>query len=67
MTRSEDTVEFTNVKALAHNKYIIMCRVADKVVTIPPARLLPGSTIRRQGDVGTLVVTRVDAEALGLV
>jgi hypothetical protein len=62
-----DRIEFTNVEVLARNPHVLVCRVAGKLVSIPPERLLPGTTIRQQGDVGTLVLTREVAKALDLV
>ena len=66
MGGGSDRIEFNDVEVLARNPHVLVCRVAGKLVSIPPERLLPGSTIRQQGDVGTLVLTREDAEALGL-
>jgi hypothetical protein len=62
-----DSVEFPNVEVLAHNEQVVLCRVAGRVVTIPAGRLLPGSTARRQGDVGTVVLTREIAKTFALL
>ena len=67
MMEGSDRVEFPNVEVLAHNEQVVLCRVAGKVVSIPAGSLLPGSTIRRQGDVGTMVLTRDVAETLALL
>jgi len=66
MADGSDRVEFTNVEVLAANQHVLVCRVAGKLVSIPPGRLLPGSAIQRQGDIGTLVLTREVAEAFAL-
>ena len=53
MMGGSDRVEFRSVEVLARNQHVLVCLVAGKLVSIPPGRLLPGSTIRQQGDVGT--------------
>jgi hypothetical protein len=67
MMDGRDSVEFRNVEVLARNQHVLVCLVAGKLVSIPPGRLLPGSTIRQQGDIGTLVLTREVAEAFKLL
>ena len=67
MMDGSDMVEFRNVEVLARNQHVLVCLVAGKLVSIPPGRLLPGSTIRQQGDIGTLVLTREVAEAFKLL
>ncbi len=45
----------------------LLCRIRGAVVELPPWYLLPGSTVERAGDVGTVVISREHAAALGLV
>jgi len=42
MADGSDRVEFTNVEVLAANQHVLVCRVAGKLVSIPPGRLLQG-------------------------
>ena len=67
MMDGSNRVEFRNVEVLARNQHVLVCLVAGKLVSIPPGRLLPGSTIRQQGDIGTLVLAREVAEAFKLL
>ena len=59
-------VEFRDVVILGTSKGMVRCQVDGKVVGVPRLRMLPGSTARWAGDVGTLVLTRYVAENLGL-
>src|SRR5262245_7127071 len=67
MMDGKDRIEFHDVAILAQNEHVVLCRVHGKVVSIAHPRLLPGTVISEPGDHGTLVVTRVVAEKLGLV
>jgi hypothetical protein len=60
-------VEFTDVEVLDVGSLLLTCRVSDQIVFVPRMRVLPGTTIRRSGDRGTLVLARVLARELGLV
>jgi hypothetical protein len=67
MTDGTTRVEFTDVEVLDVGALLLTCRVGDQIVFVPRMRVLPGTTIRRSGDRGTLVLTRVLARELGLV
>jgi len=58
-----DDVEVTN----DGGGIILSCRVGKKVVSVPPRRMLPGTTIAHTGDRGRLVLARELALNLGLV
>jgi len=47
--------------------YTIECRIDGTVVTLPALFILPGSTVWKRGDRGTLVMPRQVAAELGLV
>jgi hypothetical protein len=61
-----DWIAFLDVEVLADNQLVLLCRVNGRLVSIPPGRMLPGTTIRQHGDRGTLVLTRQIAALLGL-
>ena len=61
-----DPIAFTDVEVLADNQLVLLCQVNGRLVSIPPGRMLPGTTLRRHGDRGTLVLTRKLATMLGL-
>ena len=42
-------------------------RVGERIVSVPPLRILPGSDVWRVGDRGRLVLPRAVAHELGLV
>ena len=60
-------VEVTNVEVLDAGSLVMKCRVGEKILFVPPLRLLPGTTIRRIGDNGKLVLEQDLARELGLV
>jgi hypothetical protein len=62
-----DRVAFVDVEVLAANPLILLCRVKGRLVSIPPRRVLPGTTVHKNGDRGTLVLSRDLAKMLGLV
>jgi hypothetical protein len=62
-----DRVAFIDVEVLAANPLVLLCRVKGRVVSIPPRRVLPGTTVHESGDRGTLVLSRDQAKMLGLV
>ena len=51
-----DRVEFTNVEVVDGGNLVLKCRVGDKIVHVPPLRMLRGTTIYRYhaGSRGTL-------------
>jgi hypothetical protein len=61
-----DRVEFPNVEVLDASGLVLRCRIGDKIVGVPPLRLLPGTTIGQTGDRGMLVLEREVARDLGL-
>ncbi len=67
MISGSDCVEFDNVEVVRHAALIVMCRVGEKVVAVPPLRMLPGTTVARMGDHGRLVLPREVALNLGLI
>jgi len=58
--------EFPDVDVLDGGGLVLRCRIGDKIVWVPPLRLLPGTTIRRAGDHGMMVLERALAIELGL-
>jgi hypothetical protein len=61
------TIAFEDVEAIAGTDLVLRCRVGDKVVSVPPLRILQGSTIHRPGDRGILVLPYDVAQDLGLI
>jgi hypothetical protein len=53
-----DAIALADVEVLADNQLIPLCRVNGRIVSVPPEQMLPGTTVRRHGDRGTLVLTR---------
>jgi len=66
MMDGADRVQFHNVEVLDASGLVLRCRVDGHIVGVPPLRMLPGTTIRRLGDRGTLVLERELARELGL-
>jgi hypothetical protein len=67
MIDGSQRVEFDGVEVLGNTGLVLRCRVDGKVVSFPPLRRLPGSTVPWPGDVGRLILPRYVAENLGLV
>jgi hypothetical protein len=67
MMDGADRIAFSEVELLGASVFVLRCRVDGKIVGVPPLRLLPGTTIARAGDFGTLVLERDLACRLGLV
>ena len=67
MTDGSDRVAFDDVEVVRHAALILMCRVGEKVVAVPPMRVLPGTTISQVGDRGRLVLPREVALNIGLI
>jgi hypothetical protein len=61
-----DAVALAEVEVLAENQLVLLCRVNGRIVTVPPGQMLPGTTVRRHEDRGTLVLTRKFAAILRL-
>ena len=59
--------EFDGVEVVRGTDLILMCRVGAKVVGVPRRRMLPGTTIAREGDCGRLVLPHEIALNLGLI
>jgi hypothetical protein len=59
--------EFDGVEVVDHTGLILMCRVGQKIVGVPPALTRAGTTIADKGDFGRLVVSRGLALNLGLI
>jgi hypothetical protein len=67
MTEGTDRVEFPEAEVVSENDLVLMCRVGERIVSVPPLRILPGSDVWRLGDRGRLVLPRDVARELGLV
>jgi hypothetical protein len=66
MMDGSERIEFPCVEVLDGGGLVLKCRIDGKIVHVPPLRLLPGTTIRRSGDRGMLVLERSLAIELGL-
>ena len=60
-------VELDNVEVVRETDLVLMCRVGERVVGVPPRRMLPGTTVWRRGDRGRLILPREVALNLDLV
>ena len=49
-------VEIADVEVLDYGNLVMRCRVGDRVVWVPPLRVLTGTTIKKRGDRGQLVL-----------
>jgi len=65
MDRAEPC-SFYPVRVLEMDGLVFKCRIGDRVVRVPPLRILPGTTVHRAGDCGVLVIPVDVAEELGL-
>jgi hypothetical protein len=61
------SVAFEGVEVVKSRGLMLMCRVGDKLVAVPPLRTMRGTTISQTGDRGTLVIPREVALNLGLI
>jgi hypothetical protein len=67
MMDGADRIAFSDVELLDANGHLLLCRTRGRTFGVPPLRILPGTTIARAGDRGTLVLERDMARRLGLV
>jgi len=67
MMNGADRMEFSDVEVLDDGGLLLRCWVDGKIVSVPPLRLLPGTTVARAGDRGMLVPEREMARELGLI
>jgi hypothetical protein len=67
MIDGSPVAEFEAVEVIDHTGLILMCRVGGKIVGVPPALTLAGTTIANKGDYGRLVLSRGLALNLGLI
>jgi hypothetical protein len=65
--RYEDTIEIRGVTVVQQRDAELLCRMGIQERWIAPIQLQPGSTVARQGDVGTIVLKRPFAVEHGLV
>ena len=65
--RYEDTIEIRGVTVVQQTDTQLLCRMGNQERWIAPRQLQPGSTVARQGDVGTIVLKRPFAVEHGLV
>jgi hypothetical protein len=59
-------VEIEDVEVLDYGGLVMRCRVGDRIVWLPPLRMLAGTEIKKQGDRGRLVLPYDLAIDLGL-
>ena len=67
MINGSKRVEFDDVRVVNDTGILLMCNVGGKVVGVPRLRILPGTTVRWNGDCGRLVLPHDVALNLGLV
>ena len=67
MIDGSQRVEFRGVLVLDHAGLVLRCDINGRIVGVPFLRMLPGSTVRWAGDVGSVVLPRDVAENLGLI
>jgi hypothetical protein len=60
------TVRCPDVEVVRNTGLVLICRIGGREVMVPPLHILPGTTIRRVGDRGTLVVPDWVAHELGV-
>lgn len=60
-------VEFENVEAIAATDKAVLCVIEGKQHWIPQSQIRPNSEVWKQGDKGTLVISRWIAEQKDLI
>ena len=65
MTDGTDRVEFPEAEVISSEDLVLTCRVGERIVSVPPLRILPGSDVWRVGDRGRLVLPRTWPATLG--
>ena len=65
--RYEDTIEIRGVTVMGQTELALLCRMGKQHRWIAPTHFQPGSTVARQGDMGTIVLKRPFAVEQGLV
>ena len=65
--QSKDTIEIRGVTVMRQTDMALLCRMGSQHRWIAPIRFQVGSTVVRQGDVGTIVLKRPFAVEEGLV
>jgi hypothetical protein len=59
-------VEF-EAEVLGSTRSLMRLRVGERIVGVPPLRLLPGTEVQRAGDLGKIVLPSEVARKLGLL
>jgi len=59
--------EFEGVQVIRHTGLVLLCRVGQKIIGVPPQFTLAGTTVASEGDYGRLVLSRGLAVNLGLL
>src|SRR4030095_6767539 len=60
-----DGVEF-QAEVLGSTAHLLQCRIGERIVGVPPLRLLPGTEVHHAGEFGKIVLPRDVAQRLGL-
>ena len=60
-----EAIEFDGVEVI-RSGLVLLCRVGARVVSVPPLRVLEGTTVSQPGDRGRLVLPPDVATDLGL-
>jgi hypothetical protein len=63
----EDTIEIRGVTVTRQSEVALLCQMGSQHRWIAPTQFQPGTTVTRQGDVGTVVLKRPFAVEQGLV
>jgi hypothetical protein len=66
MLEGAERVEISDVEVLDYGGLVMRCRVGDRIVWLPPLRMLAGTEIKKRGDRGRLVLPHDLAVELGL-
>jgi hypothetical protein len=63
---SSESVSYPDAEVLTATNTALVVRVQGRRVTVPRGDLEPGTTLKQDGDRGTLVIPRWLADTLGL-